>query len=295
MPETALPLGGSAKAIEHHYDVGNDFFATWLDPTMTYSCAMWDGIDPEAPLEEAQHRKLRYHADMARVAKGDRVLDVGCGWGGMMRSLVDNHGVNECVGLTLSRQQAAHIRAFSDPRIDVREVNWSQYAPDKPFDAVISIGAFEHFTQPDQTVQERRAVYRSFFESCREWTDGKGNLSLQTIAYASMTPDQSNPFITGEIFPEAELPTLEDIVVASSGLFHLSRLRDDAMDYARTCELWARNLRMEAKRGAVSAPDELVQKYYRYLRISAVGFRMRKISLLRLAFEPLGWNGARQT
>lgn len=291
--QEAIEYGGSASAIRHHYDVGNDFYAGWLDPTMAYSCAMWDGLPEDAPLQAAQERKLRYHAETVGAQPGMRILDVGCGWGAQMRVLRQEFGASECVGLTLSEEQARHVAGLNMPGVDVKVCNWHDYRPEKPFDGIVSIGAFEHFAHPDQSVEERRGVYRRFFESCRDWTDGRGRLSLQTIAYGSMTPGESNPFITGEIFPAAELPTIEDIVVATQGIFHVARLRDDGIDYARTCEAWAKRLRQVAAAGEIDADKELADKYYRYLRLSAAGFRMRRIVLLRLRLDPMGWIGTK--
>jgi len=281
-----IEFGGSASAIRHHYDVGNSFYSAWLDPSMAYSCAMWDGIPADAALEDAQIRKHRYHAQSIRAAEGMRVLDVGCGWGAMMRTLLDDFDVAECVGLTLSEEQHAHISQGGRAEMSAILTNWRDYRPERPFGGIISIGAFEHFAHPQQSVDERREVYREFFKACRDWTEGKGRLSLQTIAYASMTPDQANPFITEEIFPDAELPTIEDIVVASNGLFRIELLRDDGLDYARTCEEWSRRLRRAVREGRVDPDKDPVEKYSRYLRMSAAGFRMHKIGLLRIAFAP---------
>ncbi|MEJ7934871.1 cyclopropane-fatty-acyl-phospholipid synthase family protein [Sphingobium sp. AN558] len=279
-----LEFGGSAAAIRHHYDVGNDFYSAWLDPTMTYSSAMWNGLPQDAPLEEAQQRKLAYHADSVGAGPGMRILDVGCGWGGMMRTLLRDYGVAEAVGLTLSEEQHAYIGQLGIPGISATISNWHDYRPDRPFDGIISVGAFEHFAHPQQNVSERRDVYRQFFAACREWTAGKGRLSLQTIAYGKMAPEDANPFISNEIFPAAELPTLEDIVVASNGLFRIELLRDDGLDYARTCELWSNKLRQAVRSGLLDPEAHPVDKYSRYLRMSAAGFRMRKIALLRIAF-----------
>jgi len=282
-----IEFGGSAAAIRHHYDVGNDFFAAWLDPTLTYSSAMWDGLSDDASLDDAQHRKHAYHAQSVGAGQGMRILDVGCGWGAMMRVLRDDFGVQDCVGLTLSEEQHAHLRGQQDPAIDAVLTNWRDFQSDKPFDGVISIGAFEHFAHPDQDLEQRREVYREFFKACREWTDGKGRVSLQTIAYGNMTPEEANPFISNEIFPDAELPTLADIEVASNGLFTIDKVRDDGLDYARTCEIWSRNLKRAVRSGAVDPETQPAAKYSRYLRMSAAGFRMRKIALLRIAFNPV--------
>ena len=284
-----LPVeaGGSAQAIRHHYDVGNDYFSAWLDPAMVYSCALWEDGDDSTPLAEAQQRKLRFHAEAAGVKPGMRVLDVGCGWGAQMLTLLDAYGASACVGLTLSEEQAAYVRGLGREDIAVKVVNWHDYVPEAPFDAVVSVGAFEHFAHPEQSREERRAIYRRFFESCLRWTNGRGRLSLQTIAYGTMTPGEANSFITNDIFPAAELPTLEDIAVASDGLFRIMRLRDDGMDYSRTCQLWAQRLRAEMRRPDSPIDRALGERYHRYLRLSAAGFAMGKVVLLRIRLDPI--------
>lgn len=285
----AFPLqpGGSAEAIRHHYDVGNDFYSAWLDPLMVYSSAMWDGLDDDASLEDAQRRKLLHHARSIRAAEGMAILDVGCGWGGQMRVLTEDFGVARCTGLTLSEEQAEHVRSLGLPGVEVALTNWHDYVPETPFDGIISVGAFEHFAHPSQSEDERRATYRRFFRSCLDWTDGRGRLSLQTIAYGTMHAAQANPFITGDIFPAAELPTIEDIVVASRGLFRIILLRDDGPDYARTCTIWAQRLRRAMANGQAGSDADLAQRYHRYLRLSAAGFAMGRIGLLRIVFDPI--------
>lgn len=282
-----IELGGSTKAIQRHYDIGNEFFASWLDPSMTYSCAMWDGPNDEAPLEEAQHRKLRYHANAIGAKAGMRVLDIGCGWGAQMRCLIEEFGVESCVGLTQSDAQARLIKASAPRNTTVKVENWLDYKPSQRFDGIISVGAFAHMAHPSQSDRERRDLYRQFFQSCLDWTNGRGRLSLQTIAYGKMSPSNANPFITSEIFPAAELPTLEDIVIASQGIFKITLLRDDGKDYARTCQVWASRLRNAQEQGTASSDPALNEKFRHFLRLSAVGFAMGKIGLLRIRFEPI--------
>lgn len=287
-----VEAGGSAAAIRHHYDVGNDFYAAWLDPGMAYSCAMWDGLDRDARLAEAQAAKLRHHARAAGARPGGRYLDIGCGWGAQMRTIMEEFGAAACVGLTLSDAQAAHVAATAPAGVSVRVENWHDHVPDGPFDGIVSVGAFEHFAHPDQSDDERRALYRRFFERCAEWTGGRGPLSLQTIAYGSMTRGEANPFITGEIFPAAELPTIADIAAAAEGVMRIAWLRDDGLDYARTCDIWARRLKVAAAEGRAGADAALVDRWHRYLRLSAAGFAMRRIVLLRLILLPWGARGA---
>jgi cyclopropane-fatty-acyl-phospholipid synthase len=280
----------AARSIEFHYDVGNPFWERWLDPSMTYSCAMWDGLPQDAPLEEAQRNKLRYHASAVDAKAGGRILDVGCGWGPMLRMLVDEIGVDSATGLTLSQEQLAYVRGQELSKAQIELCNWMDYEPSASFDGVISMGAFEHFATPDQEDEERVEVYREFFRRCRDWLTPTGRLSLQTIAYGTMRRSEASSFMQQSIFPNAELPTLEEIVRAADGVMEIHLVRNDRMDYARTCEAWVRRLRQAGRSDPDFAASELARRYEHYMRLSATGFRMGKIGLLRLVMSPCGWS-----
>jgi cyclopropane-fatty-acyl-phospholipid synthase len=274
----------TAAAIRYHYDVGNDFYRLWLDRSLTYSCAMPEG--PGDTLEAAQDRKLRFHLDAVRAGQAGSVLDIGCGWGALLERLSRAYQVRRSVGLTLSREQAAHVRSLGYPGVDVRTESWTSYQPDTRFDGIVSIGAFEHFARPSDSPSEKVAVYREFFTRCRDWLTEDGVLSLQTIAYASMSREDASLFIQREVFPDADLPTLAEITAAAEGIFEVKSLRNDRLDYAWTCEEWARRLRARRDTAVAAAGAGTVARYERYLKLSALGFRMGKICLLRLTLCP---------
>ncbi|WP_349632347.1 cyclopropane-fatty-acyl-phospholipid synthase family protein [Gordonia sp. L191] len=276
--------GEAAEAIAFHYDVGNDFYRLWLDADQSYSCAM-----PESPgddLDAAQSRKVRYHLDAIGIGNAHRILDIGCGWGALLRQAVTHPGVTEAIGLTLSVEQAAHIRALGEPRIRAEVTDWAEYRPPHRFDGIVSVGAFEHFARPDENIETRRAVYRAFFTRCRDWLNDDGTLSLQTIAYANMSAMQASSFMQREIFPHAELPTFADIAVAADGIFEIDRVTNGRLDYAWTCAQWARRLRQRRDEATRIVGEDTVDRYLRYLTMSALGFRMGKICLLRLVLRP---------
>lgn len=274
----------AAAAIRHHYDVGNEFYGLWLDTSLTYSCALRERADDT--LESAQQRKLRFHLDAIRADSATRVLDVGCGWGSILRLLSKTHQVQESIGLTLSDEQAAFIRLQQYPGVQVRTENWTHYEPDARFDGIISIGAFEHFATPDETSAEKVRLYREFFTRCRDWLNEGGALSLQTIAYANMSREQASQFIQQSIFPNADLPTLAEITAAADGLFEVQSISNGRLDYAWTCEQWAHRLRQRRDEAIRLVGPEVVSTYERYLKLSALGFRMSKIGLLRLVLHP---------
>jgi cyclopropane-fatty-acyl-phospholipid synthase len=289
---TAVTFGGSAEAIRHHYDVGNEFYALWLDDSLTYSAALWSG-GSETSLASAQRAKLDYHLDNVGLPEGGRLLDVGCGWGALLRRACERTGLSRAVGLTLSEEQARHVTALRDPRIAVRTENWADHEPDGRYHGIVSIGAFEHFAHPRQSAEERLRVYRGFFERCRQWLEPGGALSLQTIVYGDMDADDANSFIMTEIFPDAELPRPHEIFAATDRLFEIVTYRNDRLDYARTCEAWLANLRRRRAEALAVAGEETVARYERYLMLSAMGFRLGRIGLTRLKLVPCrGGRGA---
>ncbi|MRH91809.1 methyltransferase domain-containing protein [Nocardia sp. SYP-A9097] len=273
----------AAAAIRHHYDIGNEFYRLWLDPTLSYSCALRE--KPDDTLELAQAHKLRHHLDAVDADRAGSVLDIGCGWGAILNGLAER-GVGRSVGLTLSAEQAEYVDAQRYPGVEVRIQDWLDYHPQERFDGIISIGAFEHFARPDDSPEQKIRVYREFFTRCREWSNPDGTLSLQTIAYANMDAAQANSFMTQQIFPDAELPTLAEIAAAAQGLFDICEVTNGRLDYAWTCAEWARRLRAERAAATELVGAEAVARYERYLKLSAMGFRMGKLTLYRLVLRP---------
>jgi cyclopropane-fatty-acyl-phospholipid synthase len=274
----------AAAAIRHHYDVGTDFYRLWLDRSLSYSCAL--RADPADTLDTAQERKLRYHLAAIGAAQAGSVLDVGCGWGAILERLARDHGVRRSVGLTLSAEQAAYVRRQDLPGVEVRLESWEQYEPAARFDGIVSIGAFEHFARPDEPPAEKVRVYRRFFTRCRDWLHSDGVLSLQTVAYANMVPEDASSFIQQEVFPDADLPTLAEIAAAAEGVFEVRSLRNDRLDYAWTLTEWKRRLRQHRAEAVALVGPEVVSRYERYLTLSALGFRMGKLGLLRIVLRP---------
>jgi cyclopropane-fatty-acyl-phospholipid synthase len=274
------PAGASAEAIRAHYDVSDDFFRLWLGPEMVYSAALFEGSDD---LDAAQTRKLDHHIDAAGARGAARILDVGCGWGALLKRLVENAGVKHAVGLTLSSSQAAWVRNMALPGVEVREESWRDHKPDAPYDAIISIGAFEHFARQGLSPDEKLAAYREFFDFCRANLKIGGRVSLQTIAYVATGFDLP-PFIGEEVFPESELPMTWEPMAAAGWGFELMAFRNDREHYERTLRLWQRNLNQRRAEAVAIAGEAAVAHFDRYLKISAMAFRMGFICLLRMSF-----------
>lgn len=274
----------AAAAIRHHYDVGNDFYRLWLDRSLTYSCAMPDGADDT--LEAAQERKLRFHLDAIGADRARSVLDVGCGWGSILERLALSCGVARSVGLTLSEEQAAFVRSRGYPGVEVLTESWTTYEPGTRFNGIVSVGAFEHFARPEDPPAEKVRIYREFFRRCHSWLAEDGVLSLQTIAYANMSREDASRFFQDEIFPRADLPTFAEIAAAADGIFEVRSVHNGRLDYAWTCEQWARRLREHRDEAVGMVGPDVFARYQRYLKQSALGFRMGKLCLLRFVLDP---------
>ena len=226
-----------AEAIHHHYDVGNEFYEYVLGPSMTYTCAVFE--TPESTLEDAQFAKYDLVARKLDLQPGMRLLDVGCGWGGMVRHAVQHYGVT-ALGVTLSREQAtwaqdAIRREGLDGRAEVRHGDYRDVT-ERGFDAVSSIGLTEHIGVRN---------YPAYFRFLRSRLRDEGRLLNHCIT----RPDNKHPglptrgFINRYVFPDGELTGSGDIVrvMEDEGLEvkHHENLREH---YAMTLAGWSANL-----------------------------------------------------
>ena len=276
----AAPLrtGASPEAIMSHYDMGEDFFKLILDPELIYSCALFQDGDT---LAQAQTRKLDHHIKAAAAMGATRVLDIGCGWGAMLRRLSDHAGVAHCTGLTLSPSQAKWIRDRPRDGLQVLEQDWRDHVPTAPYDAIISVGAFEHFVQKGLTRQQRLDTYRSFFEFCSRSLRPGGQMSLQTIAYTQ--PTALHPYLE-EAFPESDLPLVWEPIAAAEGHFRLIAMVDHGAHYERTLKCWEDALAMNHDKAVALVGPVGLESFRRYLRLSRFGFKHGIVGLLRMSF-----------
>ncbi len=270
--------GASPEAIMSHYDMGEAFFELVLGPELIYSCALFKDGDN---LEQAQLRKLDHHIHAAGAFGAKRVLDIGCGWGAMLRRLSDHAKVASCTGLTLSPSQANWIRQQPREGLEVFEQDWRDHVPTAPYDAIISIGAFEHFVQKGLTREQRLETYRSFFAFCSRSLQSDGRLSLQTIAYTQ--PTQLHPYLE-EAFPESDLPLVWEPLAAAEGLFRVMALHDHGADYERTLQFWENALAANYDKAVALVGEKGLESFRRYMRLSRLGFRHGIVGLLRMSF-----------
>lgn len=261
-----------AEAIHHHYDVSNTFYEWVLGPSMTYTCACYP--HPDATLEEAQENKYRLVFEKLRLKPGDRLLDVGCGWGGMVRYAA-SHGV-KVLGVTLSKEQAEWAKAAiaRDGLADLAEVRHSDYRDvrESQFDAVSSIGLTEHIGV---------ANYPPYFRFLKSKLRTGGLLLNHCITrHDNRTGAAAGGFIDRYVFPDGELTGSGRIIseMQDVGLevVHEENLRHH---YAMTLRDWCRNL-VEHWDEAVAEVGLATAKVWGvYMAGSRVGFEQNIIQL----------------
>jgi cyclopropane-fatty-acyl-phospholipid synthase len=269
-------LGASEGAVRRHYDVGNEFYALWLDSTLTYSAGLWT---EGANLEQAQLRKVDLHLEWSHAASAKRLLDVGCGWASLLARVSNATRCGLAVGLTLSRAQLEYARTLHLDRVEVRLESWREHSPTEAYDSIVSIGALEHFVRPECSDADRIDIYREFFLHCRDWLRPGGYMSLQTIGYGD------GAFRRGaiaSIFPESDLPRLSQLAIALDGVLDVVRLSNSPQDYAKTCRAWLERLRSNMDRAAELLGRERAKHYESFLDASARGFEAGVFGLYRI-------------
>lgn len=249
---------------EAHYDLGNDFYASMLDPRMTYTCGYWKDA---TTLEEAQAAKLDLVCRKLGLKPGMRVLDIGCGWGSFMSYAAEHYGV-ECVGVTISREQAEWARQrYPGLPLEFRLQDYREIG--EKFDRIVSIGMFEHVGHKN---------YRTYMEVAHRCLNSGGLFLLHTIGKneRKTAPD---PWIDKYIFPNGELPSIGQIGDAVDKLFVVEDLHNFGADYDKTLMAWHANFEQAWPHFA----KELGERFYRmwryYLLSCAAAFRARDIQL----------------
>jgi cyclopropane-fatty-acyl-phospholipid synthase len=255
--------------VQSHYDLSDDFYRLFLDPTQTYSCAYFERDD--MTLEEAQYAKMDLALGKLGLEPGMTLLDIGCGWGATMMRAIEKYDVN-VIGLTLSENQFAHVEkvfAGSDSPRSKRVLlkGWEQF--DEPVDRIVSIGAFEHFGYDR---------YDDFFAMTYRVLPDDGVMLLHTICGMSMEYARANgvpltmelarfvKFIMKEIFPGGQLCKAEMVPeLAAKPGFHLARNQPLRPHYARTLAIWADALRERRDEAIALQSEEVYDRYMHYL------------------------------
>lgn len=273
---------GSKKNISYHYDLGNDFYALWLDSSMTYSSAIFsDGINS---LEAAQREKYDRLAKLVDLKPGARVLEIGCGWGGFAEHAARNYGAM-VTGLTISQEQLDFAKermtkAGLTKQVDLRFCDYREHEV-KNYDAVISIEMFE-------AVGERH--WSTFFNQLNKFLKPGGNAGLQIITIEKDYYEDyraSPDFIQKYIFPGGMLPTPEHLDgLASDVGFSRQASNGYGHDYARTLEAWLFNFQAHWKKIHEMGFDEKFKRMWEYyLDYCAAGFMDGRLDVKQIRFQ----------
>ncbi len=271
-------------AITYHYDVGNAFYRLWLDRWMTYSCAYF--VTGEEDLDTAQEQKYEHICRKLRLRPGERLLDIGCGWGGLVIYAVKKYGVR-AVGVTLSEKQREYAaqriaEAGLQGRAEVRLQDYRDLA-DESFDKIVSVGMFEHVGRdhlPEYFAHTFRllkpgALFLNHGISRRPRRKARGWRALIERRVLG-----ANDFIQRYVFPDGELvPVSEVNLFAEEAGFEVRDVENLREHYALTLQHWVRRLQSRWDE-AVQASDEVTARIWRlYMAASAYGFDIGNINV----------------
>jgi cyclopropane-fatty-acyl-phospholipid synthase len=265
----SMQLTPHFENVQAHYDLSDDFFRLFLDPTQTYSCAYFERDD--MTLEEAQIAKIDLALGKLNLEPGMTLLDIGCGWGAAIRRAIEKYDVN-VVGLTLSENQAAHVQETLDEMDTPRTTRvllegWEKF--DEPVDRIVSIGAFEHFGHQR---------YHHFFEMTYRALPADGLMLLHTISRPTFkeAKDKGLPlthevvhftkFILAEIFPGGWVPSIPTVEGHAEKVgFKVTRVQSLQPHYARTLDIWAAALEANKDEAIATQSQEVYDRYMKYL------------------------------
>ena len=268
-------MSRDAEVISHHYDVSNTFYRHVLGPSMAYTCACFPHED--STLEEAQFEKFDLVARKLDLKPGMRLLDVGCGWGGMVRHAAKEYGV-KALGVTLSRQQAEYAKQAIDEDglgelAEVRHLDYRDVL-ETDFDAVSSIGLTEHIGIKN---------YPSYFEFLHGKLKPQGRLLNHTITRAHNRPTPAGAFIDRYVFPDGELTGSGTVIAAAEDagfeVMHSENLR---VHYARTLAGWNRNLVDNWDACVAEVGEGTARVWGLYMAACRVGFERNEVQLVQV-------------
>ena len=266
-----------AKAIAHHYDVSNEFYALFLDPLMVYTCAYYR--DPDGKLEQAQRDKLDLVCRKLELQPGETLLDVGCGWGSLSIWAAQHYGVR-AHGVTLSQAQAAYAaerirKEGLEDRCRVEHLDYRDLPASARYQKIAAVGVIEHVGIPN---------YPAFFGGVRARLENGGLYLNHGIVHEfHWTRTSQTEFLYRHVFPNGDLAglsqTLTEIERAGFEIVDVEGLR---LHYARTCRQWVERLRERADEARAVAGERTYRTWLLYLTCSVVAFEDGSIGLYQV-------------
>ncbi|MGC6230956.1 cyclopropane fatty acyl phospholipid synthase [Hafnia paralvei] len=261
---------------KEHYDLGNDLFSRMLDPYMQYSCAYWKDAET---LEQAQQAKLRMICEKLQLKPGMKLLDIGCGWGGLAQFAAQEYGVSvQGVTISAEQQKMAQDRCAG---LDVKILLQDYRDLDEQFDRIVSVGMFEHVGPKN---------YRTYFEVVAKNLKPDGLFLLHTIG-SNQTDLNVDPWINKYIFPNGCLPSVAHIASKSEDLFVLEDWHNFGCDYDRTLMAWYDEFQQSWPEIKDNYSDRFYRMFTYYLNACAGAFRARNIQLWQVLLSPKGVEG----
>ena len=252
--------------IAHHYDLGNDFFRLWLDESLTYSCAYFRNASDT--LEKAQQQKIEHSLKKLRLQPGETLLDIGCGWGGLVKQAAEHFGA-AATGITLSREQYAGASALIEAsglqdKASIRLIDYGTLAGgEEQFDKIVSIGMIEHVGK------SHLAEFASGVEKMLK----PGGLALLHLI-TSVKEGPINHWIEKHIFPGCYIPTLSEIVThLAARNFRIWDVENLASHYRITLDHWSERFERVVPVVCEKFDERFVRMWRLYLRASSAGFR----------------------
>ena len=260
-------MTSTQEQVDVSYSVSNAFFRLWLDENMHYTSAVFSSTDQS--LEDAQENKARILYDFAELNEGSRVLDIGCGWGSFLDHCV-RRGIKQADGITLSVEQLAYAQARNLQNTRFMLCDYKDYAPEQPYDGLVSIEMIDHLCSPQQA-REGKAVelYRAYFTKLAAWVRPGACFGFQAIL-RNRIPRQRNDlldlqFTADVVFPGGLNPRLEDLIMAVNPCWEILELHTRRTHYGRTTAEWLRRLRLHEGVIRDNCGAQVFEDYDRYL------------------------------
>jgi cyclopropane-fatty-acyl-phospholipid synthase len=264
---------------EYHYNLGNTFYQAMLDKRMTYTCAYWQQA---SNLDQAQENKLEMICQKLKLQPGMRLLDIGCGWGSLMGYAAEKYGV-QCVGITVSSEQVTFGQSrYAHLPVEFRLQDYR--AVNETFDAIASVGMFEHVG---------RKNHRTFMQVANRCLNDEGLFLLHTIG-KNMSNGITDPWLERYIFPNGDLPSIQQIANAVEGQFVVEDFHNFGADYDKTLMAWFHNFNQHWPEFSAEYGDVFYRKWRYYLLSCAGAFRARDIQLWQWVLSKQGIVGGYQ-